>query len=199
MAEVYEKLLAVDGLKMSDYATCNITYRMSGAYRRLLQFPEDFEWSTMNYNDPNEEVVPTELTALRNPKLLPNNNRKNRVNTAASSADTKNESDTSIAKATINDIKDDSSNETAIIRPPVSEMAVGVKRKKSGDYLAVQLKFSLPPGTYATMLLRELTKESTETLFQASLTSQSRSLHDSKDTTKVDSNNSDLEAVKKDS
>ena len=34
------------------------------------------------------------------------------------------------------------------------------------------LNFTLPPGTYATMLLRELTKECTETQFQAQLTAQ---------------------------
>ena len=33
-----------------------------------------------------------------------------------------------------------------------------------------KLCFSLPPGSYATMLLRELTKESTDTLHQTSLT-----------------------------
>lgn len=37
---------------------------------------------------------------------------------------------------------------------------------------ALQLKFSLPPGSYATMMLREITKQSTETVFQASLTTQ---------------------------
>jgi len=44
---------------------------------------------------------------------------------------------------------------------------------------ALQLKFSLPPGSYATMLLREITKQSTETVFQASLTSQEAALFSS--------------------
>ena len=40
MAQVYEDLLAKDGLTMEDYGTGNLTYRMSGAYRRLLQVPQ---------------------------------------------------------------------------------------------------------------------------------------------------------------
>ncbi len=46
-------------------------------------------------------------------------------------------------------------------------------------YKALQLKFTLPPGTYATMLLREVTKQSTESEYQAQLTANVRTAHDS--------------------
>jgi tRNA pseudouridine13 synthase len=46
---------------------------------------------------------------------------------------------------------------------------------KAPKYWALQVKFSLPPGTYATMLLRELTKSSTESQFQAQLSKESGS------------------------
>jgi tRNA pseudouridine13 synthase len=46
----------------------------------------------------------------------------------------------------------------------------GVTDTTSRRYHGAKLCFSLPPGSYATMLLRELTKESTDTLHQASLT-----------------------------
>jgi tRNA pseudouridine13 synthase len=39
---------------------------------------------------------------------------------------------------------------------------------------ALALKFTMPPGTYATMLLREITKESTETQYQAQLTANAQ-------------------------
>ena len=39
-------------------------------------------------------------------------------------------------------------------------------RGQSGKYRSLSLKFSLPPGCYATMLLRELTKESTQAQVQ---------------------------------
>eukprot|EP01038_Epipyxis_sp_PR26KG_P013200 gene13200-17688_t len=45
-------------------------------------------------------------------------------------------------------------------------------------FTSLQLKFTLPQGTYATMLLRELTKESTESQFQASLTADENKKND---------------------
>ena len=39
---------------------------------------------------------------------------------------------------------------------------------------ALILEFELHPGTYATMLLRELSKHSTETVYQAHLTANTR-------------------------
>eukprot|EP00428_Durinskia_dybowskii_P068102 CAMPEP_0170408230 /NCGR_PEP_ID=MMETSP0117_2-20130122/28678_1 /TAXON_ID=400756 /ORGANISM="Durinskia baltica, Strain CSIRO CS-38" /LENGTH=672 /DNA_ID=CAMNT_0010665547 /DNA_START=17 /DNA_END=2035 /DNA_ORIENTATION=- len=46
---------------------------------------------------------------------------------------------------------------------------------KNPRFWALQVKFSLPPGTYATMLLREITKSSTESMFQAQLTKDANS------------------------
>ena len=43
-----------------------------------------------------------------------------------------------------------------------------------GKFNALQLKFTLSPGTYATMLLRELTKDRTDSDFQSTLTEASR-------------------------
>lgn len=39
-----------------------------------------------------------------------------------------------------------------------------------GDRVALQMAFNLPSSTYATMLVRELTKTSTATAFHKSLT-----------------------------
>jgi len=39
-----------------------------------------------------------------------------------------------------------------------------------GERVALQMAFSLPSSTYATMLVRELTKTSTATAFHKSLT-----------------------------
>ena len=48
-------------------------------------------------------------------------------------------------------------------------------------YNALQLKFTLSSGSYATMLLRELTKNSTDTDFQSSLTKASRAMRTDED------------------
>lgn len=55
------------------------------------------------------------------------------------------------------------------ITPMNSEFSVDTPLQQ---FKALILQFILPSGTYATMMLRELTKRSTETLYQASLTAQ---------------------------
>ena len=131
----YTELLARDGLTLGSFSTCVPVYRMSGAYRRLLQLPLDFSWRVMHYADPNAELAVTELTNAR---------RRGDAGGAPEVAGAKGAGVVLDAAGT----------------------------EASGPLQAVQLEFTLPPGTYATMLLRELTKESTETQFQAQLTAQ---------------------------
>jgi tRNA pseudouridine13 synthase len=62
--------------------------------------------------------------------------------------------------------------EMTLLRP--SRLATtAVAPDADATKLALQLSFTLPPGSYATMLLREVTKESTETAFHSSLTGAS--------------------------
>jgi tRNA pseudouridine13 synthase len=131
----YTELLARDGLTLGSFSTCVPVYRMSGAYRRLLQLPLDFSWRIMHYADPNAELAVTELTDAR---------RRGDAGVAPEVAGAK-------GAGVVLDV---------------------AGTDASGPLQAVQLEFTLPPGTYATMLLRELTKESTETQFQAQLTAQ---------------------------
>ena len=49
---------------------------------------------------------------------------------------------------------------------PVGDMAAAAS---AGPLLALSLRFQLPSSCYATMLIRELTKQSTAKEFQASL------------------------------
>jgi len=44
IGDLYQEILARDGLKMEDYGSVVVAYRMSGAYRRLLQVPSHSEW-----------------------------------------------------------------------------------------------------------------------------------------------------------
>ena len=132
----YEKMLAADGLTMEMYSTCNVTYRMRGTYRKVVQKAKGFAWSVLSYNNNDEELIVTELSQFRT--------------TAEGTAETP---------------------ETTTISRPPSAAAVEGSTDGGERFRALKLQFFLPPGTYATMLLRELTKESTESMHQAKLSS----------------------------
>lgn len=64
--------------------------------------------------------------------------------------------------------------EVNLFRPPLEPANVGKPAENRSKFLrALRVSFTLTPGAYATMLLREVTKESTETEFHASLTAES--------------------------
>jgi tRNA pseudouridine13 synthase len=135
-------LLKDDGLTLQSFATCQPTYRTDGAYRRLVQFPGSFEYSVINYTDPNEDLVETELSTFVK------NSRKSNTDAALPASSLPN-------KKILN----------TIVEPRGSN--------NDNTLRAAVLQFTLPPGTYATVMLRELTKESTAAQYQAQLTSTS--------------------------
>ena len=51
-----------------------------------------------------------------------------------------------------------------------AEEVVVVKKSTESKFKGLQLKFTLPPGTYATMMIREITKHSTSSQYQTQLT-----------------------------
>lgn len=63
-------------------------------------------------------------------------------------------------------------NKTATFAVTEVLNTIEVPKASQNNLQGLLLQFTLPPGTYATMLLRELTKESTETMFQANLTAK---------------------------
>ena len=105
-------------------------YRCAGAYRRIFQSPIDFEYDLISYNDVNAELADTELTELKG------GNRGNSSNSSSSS----------------------SSSSSSGGGGGGGSSSVSTTTSTTCAYNAVQLKFTLPPGTYATMLLREITK-----------------------------------------
>lgn len=128
LSEYYIQLLRADGIALSDYKSVFLPeYRASGAYRKIVQWPKDFEYSCVRYDDYNAELARTELCDYVTDRSI-----------------------------------------------PVSSTCGDTVHEES-SFLALKLAFSLPPGTYATMLLRELTKDSTDVMHQSSLTDSSRS------------------------
>ena len=147
----------------------------------------------MRYRDPNEELVKTEVSTFRSEVRAGPASKESRKEGATDKsygevADAKNLPD----NPTEGDLKGDSnrgdSSSSGIKGTAIGDLSAAGQVSGSGSackgkeglpLLALQLQFVLPPGTYATMLLRELTKESTEAQFQAQLTSQAKKRHHS--------------------
>jgi tRNA pseudouridine13 synthase len=134
------KMLADDGLVLDSYKNCNIIYRMSGTYRRIIQQPKDFQWSVLSYDDPEAELVTTELTWFKTNTLKPASSPVASI-VAATSNNVVNSTDSS------------ASSSSSFSSIPSSDQ--GMK----GRCRALKCKFQLTPGSYVTMLLRELTKQ----------------------------------------
>lgn len=149
IADYYKSLLAKDGITMENFSVAANQYRMNGAYRRLIQVPKDFNWHIIQYNDPNAELVTTELSLMRSGE------GPRSISATFKMPDTPDIGDviTSLPRRNANDADD------------------GIV-KGEGSLRAIVLNFTLSSGTYATMMLRELTKESTETQYQAQLSAQ---------------------------
>lgn len=145
----YDELLAADNLSRQSYDVCHVTYREKGVYRRMIQAPKDFEWQIISYDNPDAELAVTEMSKFRVPRP-PHSSTDSTVDAPVV------ESATCPAPIPV--------PEQA---PAAAASGVAVSTPR---FRALQVKFSLPPGTYATMLLRELTKASTESQFQAQLT-----------------------------
>jgi tRNA pseudouridine13 synthase len=148
IGQFYIDLLSKDGLSLKVFKECSLTFRLLGAYRRMIQFPKDFKWSVVYYEDPNAELVSTEFTSMRS--------TYGKMGSSFSMSSTENSPGTTISMAS-----GATTNESVITK----------ENSNSTSIRAAVISFILPPGTYATMMLRELTKESTESQYQAQLTS----------------------------
>ena len=139
----YLELLGKDRLTLDSFKKCPINYRLKGNYRKLLEYAKNVEWELKEYFDDNEELNSTELAQFIQ-------QTKDKRSTVQDSTHTENT--VSVAEA---ENQKDSKESSSLLSPVVKK--------------ALLIKFSLSPGAYATMFLRELTKESTEFDHQTSL------------------------------
>ena len=174
----YLQLLADDGISFATFSRCSQFYRTSGAYRRVIQSPQRLEWEIVSYSDPDEEIAETELARFN--RCLPDRQRQRISEAGFTSSDC-----ASSAKINVDGVSDtavrtsessDTAHHAVVAQDQPEQKHEQFSSLPSPPSLpqsqlkALKLQFTLPPGTYATMLLRELTKESTETQFQANLT-----------------------------
>ena len=169
IGDLYESLLRADDLSLQHFKDkVPVQYRMKGVYRRLLQHPNDFEWNVISYTREDEELLSTELDHLvdsRNTKLNKDNNKE--------------------VDSTHNVI-----THTEATQVDYKDLEIDTRENQSNrkNLIALHLKFTLPPGTYATMLLREVTKQSTESQFHSQLTAASNISGEIQYTTNIESN-----------
>lgn len=183
--------LEADGLRSDTFATCHPAYRLKGNYRLMLQLPGNLEYALVRYRHPDEEINATELQQYRN--LRPestngssnsNNHKKRDISTATAVAavdgeQPQPEGEPAAKKARVEDEQPANDNDagtavttsTTTVSAPVAAPSTTTTDAAAPSYLAVTLKFSLQSGCYATMLLREVMKMSTETAHHAMLTS----------------------------
>jgi tRNA pseudouridine13 synthase len=133
-----------------------------------MQMPGAFEYQVIRYHQPDEEINVTELQGFREAKPLESNKGGKKRDVSEILPATVDED----ASALNTIAHDDSSRDIPNLkRARVNEegASTGVVPSSTPRYLALQLKFSLESGCYATMLLREVMKMSTETSHHAML------------------------------
>eukprot|EP00951_Prasinocladus_malaysianus_P011857 scaffold87912_cov42-Prasinocladus_malaysianus.AAC.1 len=134
---------------------------MSGDYRYLLQRPEDMSWSFSRYSNPTQDLS---LTGLQ--RLNTTSDQREGCHTDPCINGVPRASGSGIKRHDNDD--DDSQADHATTKHTTSDNKNDEGRNE-GPYLALRLRFILPSSAYATMLIREATKESSSTKHHTSL------------------------------
>lgn len=141
IGDYYLELLAADGLSMDVFRSCDAAYREKGAYRRMLQCPTDFVYKIIPYDDIDAELNDTELTAFRKKTSV-----KLSEDHSDASADNSNALPGEDDPAALQGV-DPTVPTTASATAPSP-----VTITRDARHKALQLQFTLPPGTYGKLL-----------------------------------------------
>jgi tRNA pseudouridine13 synthase len=136
IGDYYLELLAADGLSMDMFRSCDAAYREKGAYRRMLQCPTDFVYKLIPYDDIDAELNDTELTAFR---------KKACVKLSGDDGDVP--GGTSHAQSVADDLVLPQE-----VDPTTVPAAATSSTFRDARHKALQLQFTLPPGTYGKVL-----------------------------------------------
>ncbi|KAL7540680.1 hypothetical protein ACHAXR_010301 [Thalassiosira sp. AJA248-18] len=136
--ELFDELMKKDGINRASFARIGAIDReiaLGGDYRKLICKPSDVSFEVLNYTDPLQPLLQTDLMKVKG------------VDITATTLCTNEEHETS-KQSTETEGKQENSTDTMI------GMVIG---------------FSLPPSSYATIALRELTKRPTSSDYQSKL------------------------------
>ena len=136
IGDYYLELLAADGLSMDMFRSCDAAYREKGAYRRMLQCPTDFVYKLIPYDDIDAELNDTELTVFR---------QKACVKLSGDDGDIP--GGTSHVQSGADDLSMPQG-----VDPTTVPAAATSSTFRDARHKALQLQFTLPPGTYGKVL-----------------------------------------------
>ena len=139
-AEVYRRVAAEQGVSLdaSPHATREFSIRgLPGAYRHVVYRPSDLQYRLLRYDDPDAELATTDLMRLQG---------------RVAALPTEGAHPGGCAPNTSSRLDSPSEPDAASLATP---------SLAAGQHLALALSFTLPSSCYATMLIRELTKQAT--------------------------------------
>jgi tRNA pseudouridine13 synthase len=135
-------LLQKDGISKEAFAKIGSIDReiaLGGDYRRVMCRPSDVSFEVLTYNDPRQPLIQTDLMKVMGTE----------INAVPIDVD-------SISKS--------------ISRPEDKQIAENEKTAEGAAVIfGMVVGFSLPPSSYATIALRELTKRPTSSDYQSKL------------------------------
>ena len=141
---------------------------LSGDYRRMLLKPNGFAARLIPYQHPDEEMATTELSRWEDEAGTSRAAPSAAGSAQAAAADGAGQQSASQTQQRPMQGGDEEASHGAagqpVSSPPASDSAAGA------GLLALSLKFQLPPSCYATMLIRELTKNCTSKAHHKALT-----------------------------
>ncbi|CAM9571786.1 unnamed protein product, partial [Phaeothamnion confervicola] len=194
----YQEFLASQGVAPGDLrGRRRPEYGVGGAYRRLLQWPRDMEWEMRSYDNPIEQLMPTDLTPILGDGPAPPPARPwARVGllavagAAAAAPTTKmtmaagevaekvaagdaaaSGSEDAAEKRQHDDTVSDIGNSAASLVEAAVTLAAAAASSTAPmrRFRALILSFELPSSTYATMCIREVLKQSSSAAHHAKM------------------------------
>jgi tRNA pseudouridine13 synthase len=170
--EFYESLLHEDGLTLSHFRDqVPPQFRTRGTYRRVIQRAHNFTWKIISYLEPDDELATTEFSSgkltLYDRAVCSHQITVSAYNVFAAAAAPSRKRPRDSDAVDLDSLSSAPITPSSPAAPPQGEGGSHASRR------ALALRFSLPPGAYATMLLRELTKQSMETEVHSAMSATS--------------------------
>merc|ERR550519_374551 len=171
----YKEILEEDGLTLDSFSNTVKDYNLPGDYRHMVIKAWDVSWYNTTYNDVNENITKSDKDRLEERKREEEKEReKNRCSKAVESkggekqdseavnVEIKEEGKEKNSSTEVMESKGEGGEENNVHPVVKTEEEEKVDGMNEGKFAALVVSFSLSPGSYATMALREIMKVATD-------------------------------------